>query len=300
MNFQFADDFPYEEIIFGNEESQLDIDSNISKNSYYSEDLDISYIINQINDPKNQDNKKIEKEAKIQTQKELTQKMIEKSEDINVKYAENSENCFKKENEKKENDENDEGIKNEDNEVNDKKLMFSILNEKLLKIGNYIKKKSCRRDNLNQMIIRNLIQEILLDWINYGETDNSKKLCKINPQIFRKKYDFRGKKLKEIYSKEISKKEKEKHSYCDNHNILIIKSAYGIKNIKLNLTFKQALHLFFCKNNAIKNISDIIQIDENEEDVFLEGLKGKEEYINRKGGNSLFKKNLIKALEKMK
>ena len=74
------------------------------------------------------------------------------------------------------------------------------------------------------------------------------------------------------------------------HNIMIINSADGVKNKKLDLTFEEALKLFFCKNNAIKNISGIINIDENKEDVILKGLKGKEEYINRKGGNSSYKK----------
>ena len=83
------------------------------------------------------------------------------------------------------------------------------------------------------------------------------------------------------------------------HNIMIINSADGVKNKKLDLTFEEALKLFFCKNNAIKNISGIINIDENEEDVILKGLKGKEEYINRKGGNSSYEKKIIKALDKI-
>ena len=283
MFYQFSDEPIEKERIFGNEESEIDNYSNISKDN---EIIGILNIFNPINGPRIQNNNEIIKEGKEEIEEEIEKKTIEKSV--------NPEKEIEKENEK----ETDENIKNEDNEVNEKKVIFSIENEKMLKIGNKLKNKSYRCDNLVMMIIRNLIQEIFLDWINYGVSDNSKQLCKINPQIFRQKIDFKGKKLKEIYSKEI-KKEKEKHSFNYKHNSLIIESADGIKNMKLNFTFEEALKLFFCKNNANKNISRIINIDENKEDVILKGLKGKEEYKNRKGGDSSYKRQLIKALDKI-
>lgn len=284
MFYQFSDEPIEKERIFGNEESEIDNYSNISKDN---EIIGILNIFNPINGPRIQNNNEIIKEGKEEIEEEIEKKTIEKSV--------NPEKEIEKENEK----ENDENIKNEDNEVNEKKVIFSIENEKMLKIGNKLKNKSLRCDNIVIMVIRNLIQEIFLDWINYGVSDNSKQLCKINPQIFRQKIDFKGKKLKEIYSKEISEKEKEKHSFNYKHNSLIIESADGVKNMKLNFTFEEALKLFFCKNNANKNISRIINIDENKEDVILKGLKGKEEYKNRKGGDSSYKRKLIKALDKI-
>ena len=281
---------------YEDEESQMDINSNISQDIDFSKKFELLYIV-KINEPKNQNKEEI-KERK--ERKEETKIEIQKRKSVSG----NSENCFEKKFEKKEKDEkNEENIDNEDNkdnDANDNKVMFLIENEKTLKIGNNIKNKSYRCDNIIRMIIRNLIQEIFLDWINYGESDNSKLIYKINPQIFPKYYDFRGKKLKEIYSKEISKKEIQKHSINNEHNILIIKSPHGIQNTKLNYSFEEALKLFFCKNIAPKNISQIINIDENVEDEILKGLKGKEEYINRKGGNSSYKQKLIKALDKIK
>ena len=120
-----------------------------------------------------------------------------------------------------------------ENSQNHKEL-FTISNEKALQIGNNVAKKSNRYDNQINMIIRNLIQNIFLDWINYGEND-SNKLCKINPKIV-EKYDFRQKTLKMIYSEEISKKAKK--SYNIDHNIMIINSAQAEKKFILNLTFE--------------------------------------------------------------
>ena len=208
MFYQITDDVPELYKIFRNEEYEIDIYSNILKDIDYMEIIEILNIINPINEPKIQNNNEIIKEGKEETEEETEKKKIEISKNIDVKMSENSEKEIEKKND---GNENDASIENEDNEVNEKKVIFLIENEKMLKIGNKLKNKSYRCDNLVIMIIRNLIQEIFLDWINYGVSDNSKQLCKINPQIFRKKYDFKGKKLKEIYSKEISKKEKEKH-----------------------------------------------------------------------------------------
>ena len=288
MYYQITDDET--ERIFENEESEIDNYSYISKDNENIDQL-IQNIFNPINEPKIQNNNAVIKEET--EEKEST----EKEESIEKKKTEKSDNVSEKENDENENSEN---IENGNTEINEKKVKFSIENEKMLKIGNKLKKKSYRCDNIVIMIIRNLIQEIFLDWINYGVSDNSKQLCKINPQIFRKKIDFKGKKIKDIYSKEISQKEKEKHSFSDYHNILIIESADGVKNIKLNFTFEEALKLFFYKNNATANIFDNINIDENKEEVILKGLKGKEEYINRKEGDSLFKTKLIKSLDKIK
>ena len=184
--------------------------------------------------------------------------------------------------------------------------LFFIENEKELKIGNSIKTKNFRYDNQINKIIRNLIQEILLDWINYKENDSSKILYKINPMILKKnnfKY-FKGKKLKDIYSNEISIKDKKTKKIKDNdHNIIIINDCNNkIKNFKLNLLFEQALKLFLDKNNVKEGFSYIINLDENKisKSELLGGLKGKEEYINIKGRNYSFKQKLEKVFDKIR
>ena len=91
-----------------------------------------------------------------------------------------------------------------------------------------------RHDNILNMLNRNLIQTILLDWINYEESDKNKRLIKLDPIIFRNNKDFYGIKLKDIYSQKISIKEK---NVDKNHNINIINGANGIKSIKLILLF---------------------------------------------------------------
>lgn len=213
-------------------------------------------------------------------------KNFEKEEKCNILQYSKHDQCDNEKNEEK--DENEvQYEKYEDGENNlrkeiEKKELFIIQNEKNLKIGNNTKKKDNRYDNKMAMIIRNLIQEIFLDWINYGESDDAKKLCKINPEILRKNYDLRGKTLGEIYSKKLSEKEKQK--YGKDHNIEIINNSSGIKKIKLNFKFEEALKLFLCINNANKNLSEIINLDEYKEEEILKGLKGKEEYINRKKG----------------
>ena len=166
--------------------------------------------------------------------------------------------------------------------------------------------KNCRitGDNCLCMLKRNLIQKIFLNWINDGETDKNNKLIKLDPIIFRNSYDLRGKKLKEIYSQATCIKEK---SLNKNHNLNIIKNSKGIKNIKLNFTFEQALSLFYYKKVNKNVLLGIIQnIQENEKNIneinIIKGLKGIEEYLNAKCNNkdSVFKNKLEKKLIKIR
>ena len=166
------------------------------------------------------------------------------------------------------------------------------------------KKLVFRDDNYQVMLKRNLIQKIFLDWINNEETNKNNKLIKIDPEIFRHSYDFRGKKLKEIYSEPICLKEKYANK---NHNIQVIEKAKGIKNIKLNFTFEQALNLFYNKainNNEIMKIIRTLQENEKiiDEIDIIKGLKVKEEFILEKSKNkdSKFRKGLDKNLLKLK
>ena len=164
---------------------------------------------------------------------------------------------------------------------------------------NSIKRRKYRSDNILNMLKRNLIQQIFLDWINSGESNKNDILSKLDPAIFRTSFSFKGKKLKEIYSENISKKSKNQDK---NHNIDAIKRAEGIKKIKLNLLFEQALKIFFYekinKNEILENIQSQknIIIDEN---IFIQGLKCKEEYIveKSKGEKSSFGKKLRKILD---
>ena len=159
-----------------------------------------------------------------------------------------------------------------------------------------------RHDNILNMLNRNLIQTILLNWINYEESDKNKILIKLDPIIFRNNKDFYGKKLKEIYSQKISIKEK---NIDKNHNINIINGANGIKSVKLNFTFLQALKLFYYKSNKTELLKIINNLQEtekigNETDI-LKGLIGKEEYLaeKEKKRGALFKEKLEKHLIKI-
>ena len=159
-----------------------------------------------------------------------------------------------------------------------------------------------RYDNILNMLKRNLIQTILLDWINYEESDKNKRLIKLDPIIFRNNKDFYGKKLKEIYSQKISIKEK---NVDKNHNINIINGANGIKSVKLNLNFLQALKLFYYKSNKTglfeitNNLQETKKIES--ETNILKGLKRKEEYLaeKEKKRGVLFKEKLEKHLIKI-
>ena len=83
------------------------------------------------------------------------------------------------------------------------KKMFDtyIEKENQMKIGNNTERKSKRESNQLAMIKRNLIQNILLYWINYGKTDKTKRLRKLNPIIFLCD-DFK----KKLYKRYIHKK----------------------------------------------------------------------------------------------
>ena len=191
------------------------------------------------------------------------------------------------------------GYEDEENGKKEEDSLSSIEEEK--ENGN--KRKRYRSDNILIMFKRNLIQQIFLDWINEGESNKKEKLSKIDPEIFRKAYNFDGKKLKEIYSEKISIKSKTLDKL---HNIDVIKGAKGLKNIKLNLSFEQALKIFFSEEINENEISDIIDEEKKKNKNFIfneidmiKGLKNKEDYIHEKseGENISFEKKLIKILD---
>ena len=208
-------------------------------------------------------------------------------------------------------------IKPEEKEINflEKKRKFQVNEDKEENMegeednlsskekGNDNKRKRYRSDNILIMFKRNLIQQIFLDWINEGESNKKEKLNKLDPTIFRESFIFDEKKLKEIYSEKISKKSKGLDKF---HNIDIIKEAKGIKNIKLNLSFEQALKIFFSEEINENEISEIINEEKKNNNNFIfseidmiKGLKNKEDYIHEKseGENISFAKKLIKVLD---
>jgi hypothetical protein len=188
--------------------------------------------------------------------------------------------------------------------IGKKRDYFENIDENSLnvsKVGNNIERISYRADNISMKFKRNLIQKIFLDWINYGESDKKKRLKKLDPAIFKSSYDFKGKTLKEIYSQNISLKGK---NLDKNFNINIIEKAKGIKNIKLNFSFKQALKLFYYKKiddleifNIIKNLNETENVNDLKNKI-IEGLKSKEKYLAQKGKEEdlFFKKKLEKVL----
>lgn len=189
----------------------------------------------------------------------------------------------------------------ENKEIKKTKILFTIeKNDKNTRIGKKTEKKSRRRLNIYNKLFRNFIQDIIPNWINFGENEKKKKLYKLNPNILKKtnNYKFKNKLLKEIYSQEITSKE-----YDKEHNIKIIQNAEGIKKIKLELYFEETVKFFSNKSLQKDEIIKILKYKKSYDekiniDEFLNGLEGKEEYIHNKGGNSSYKIKFKESLEK--
>lgn len=183
-------------------------------------------------------------------------------------------------------------------EKKEKEIVFKYAEkESKIKIGNKTEKKSSRKSNQLNMIKRNFIQNICPYWINYGEKDDTQKINKLNPKVLYK--DYKNMKLKDIYYQDITVKEKDKA-----HNQKIIDSAKGIKKLKLELSYENALKLFFNVNigeiellKIIPNLRDKkrfnLKINYKE---FLKGLKGYKEFLKEKGGKPGYYKKLKENL----
>jgi hypothetical protein len=173
------------------------------------------------------------------------------------------------------------------------------------KIGYLIKKKSKRPSNIEAMIVRNLIQEIILDWINNNEIDKKNKLQKIEPLIFKKTNYFnknKNKVLEYFYKSKITKK-----TQNQDHNKIIIKEADNEKKIKLGFTLMESFTSFMDVNSREKIlISKKPELKNEEEEKkkayiknFFEGLKSKEEYINEKGSTKEYQQKFEKKLDEL-
>ena len=140
-----------------------------------------------------------------------------------------------------------------------------------IKKDNKNAKHVSKRDlNIKHKLLRQLIQFIFLNWINFGQNI---KLKKIDPKLLLNKYkdinDFIDKPLSEIYSNNISKREiKDGIGILYNINLIYSLEKNSLMKTKLSLTFRKALRLFFNNN------------DEKEKLYSNDFLNGLENYIS--------------------
>ena len=140
-----------------------------------------------------------------------------------------------------------------------------------IKKDNKNAKHVSKRDlNIKHKLLRQLIQFIFLNWINFGQNI---KLKKIEPTLLLNKYkdinDFIDKPLSEIYSNNISKREiKDGIDISYNINLIYSLEKNSLMKTKLSLTFRKALRLFFNNN------------DEKEKLYSNDFLNGLENYIS--------------------
>lgn len=151
-------------------------------------------------------------------------------------------------------------------------------------------RESKRKWNQYNVIKRNLIQNIILKWLNFSINDPNIKIRKIDANLFTIKYktfnNIIDLPLKVIYSNNICKKEIKGEIKIDN-NIKIIKNIEKNSDLdtKMNLTLRKVLKLFF-------------NIETNLKGGFMkEGLQDYKQYFSSIKNNDK-KKHRYKYLEK--
>ena len=189
----------------------------------------------------------------------------------------------------------DDFFNNQNNQPSDNKKSSPIERELLEILGEKKKltisiRESKRKWNQYNVIKRNLIQNIILKWLNFSINDPSFKIRKLDANLFTIKYktfnniiDLR---LKVIYSNNICKKEIKGEIKIDN-NIKIIKNIEKNSDLdnKMNLTLREVLKLFFnIETNLIGG-------------VMKEGLQDYKQYFSSIKNNDK-KKHRYKYLEK--
>ena len=148
-------------------------------------------------------------------------------------------------------------------------------------------RESKRKWNQYNVIKRNLIQNIILKWLNFSINNPYIKIRKLDANLFTIKYktfnNIIDLPLKVIYSNNICKKEIQGEIEIDN-NIKIIKNIEKNSDldIKMNLTLRGVLKLFF---NIETNL------------VMKEGLQDYKQYFSSIKNNDK-KKHRYKYLEK--
>ena len=151
-------------------------------------------------------------------------------------------------------------------------------------------RESKRKWNQYNVIKRNLIQNIILKWLNFSINDPYIKIRKIDANLFTIKYktfnNIIDLPLKVIYSNNICKKEIKGEIKIDN-NIKIIKNIEKNSDLdsKMDLTLREVLKLFF-------------NIETNLKRLFMkEGLQDYKQYFSSIKNNDK-KKHRYKYLEK--
>ena len=160
-----------------------------------------------------------------------------------------------------------------------KEVQFILRKTYYERSGNITTKISHRSSNFKNRILRNLIQDILIDWlsksnkrINKKTIRKLKKLSNNYLQVIYKDYmKMKEYKLKDIYSGDCFKEILEKDKHIFEFNKKVIEESEDMET-KLNCTFKQAFNYFYNKEKIISCQNGDI----------LNGLKSKNEYINEK------------------
>lgn len=190
----------------------------------------------------------------------------------------------------KEKEENKIKINNQKKKTNKNttKSEFLIQNSIYLRSGNKTRKKSHRGSNCKNKILRNLIQDIFIDWSSKPNNKKNnktnirqlKKLSKKYLEVFYKNYiHMKNITLKEIYSGDCFTEILEGDKHIFEHNKKAIEKSKYMEN-KLDCTFKQAFKYFYNKENDIVFHNNDI----------LDGLKSKNEYIKEKGEKEFLEK----------
>ena len=181
----------------------------------------------------------------------------------------------------------------------DNLLVDKIRQKSILVNNDNIKdfKESIRNWNQMNKIKRNLIQNNYLDWINCSIENPEFKLKKIEPSLLKNKYknfsDILHQTLKTIYSNDICQKEIIGH-VTKEHNKNVIEKMEKMGNthdfnIKINLSFRDSLKLFF--NKPIENkIFD---------DKLKEGLKDYKHYFLSGNHKPTYARKLCANLKKL-
>lgn len=211
---------------------------------------------------------------------------------VNKKVNESSKNYFSNQKEKEESKAESSKItrnklQNNKTKQKQKYAKFLIQNKYYSKSGYKTKRKSHRGSNCKNRILRNIIQDILIDWFSRSSIENKNfpKLKKLKSNylevIYRDYMNMKNIKLKEMYTGDFFKEilEKDKHIFEFNKAII---EKYKCMETKLICNFKQAFNYFYDKENIISFIDDDL----------LNGLKSKKEYINEKGDKELLEKNM--------
>ncbi len=119
--------------------------------------------------------------------------------------------------------------------------------------------ESRRNWNQRNTIKRNLIQKIILNWLNLSMENKYIKLRKIKPNLLKKEFSSFSKifdlTLKQIYFNNICNKEIKGNVKIDNNKKIIANIIKDSElDIKMNLKFRKVLELFF--NIETKIISE--------------------------------------------